>query len=148
MKLAKIDWNVVKDLKFELIIWSLTHYSIFHLLVILPFTAGGYMNIFLGMNIEIPTLTKWLFTYSSFILCWKLILIPIILCILLLTWGFGIKIMHQKACSILEKDCNKYIQFQFKILAGLLLSYLMIGGINSFFTNALITPMLRLVNAT
>lgn len=147
MSFIKIDWQVIKDLKFEIIAWSLVHFSLFNLFVLLPISADKYKEIFMGMNVTPPWFTGVILSYSDLIITWKIILVPVILCILLVMWIFGINFMQNLMGSIIDKKGDKYIQLQFKILAGITVIYLMAGIVNSFLSSALTTPMLKMVNA-
>lgn len=146
MNVKNINWQVLKDLKFEIIGWCLIHLSLFKLLVLLPFSANSYKDIFMGMNVTLPSSTILVLNYSSFITSYIIILLPLILCILALTWFLGIYLMHKITDSVSDKNSDKYIQLQFKILAGLLVIYLIISAVSSELSGALTTPMLRLVN--
>lgn len=87
-----MNWKIFRDLKIEIILWTFFILSTFNILYFLPTSTFSQMrDIFMGMNVELPQMTKIVMSFSAFIIHWKIIYLPVLVVVLFLYIGQELK---------------------------------------------------------
>ena len=142
-----MNWKIIRDLKIELSLWSYIQLLLFNLLFVLPKSAIDFKEIFMGMNIDLPTITQKCLMFCGFVENWTILYLPFLIALLAGIWFLGFKQILKMAGKNPDYDDKKYIQYQFKLILAFVAIIICLMFIESMAISAVRAPMLRLVNA-
>lgn len=138
--------EILAQLKLELVLLAVCVGQISHCVLVYPLRAQKFKEIFLGMKVELPSLTILVMGYSDLLANYPLLDIGIVVALLVLL-VYGGKVMSDVATVRHREGPSSFAWYQLVttgILAAVLMMVLLAGSvIESAYTG----PMMQLVNA-
>lgn len=140
-------WNILGKLKLEIAFILLCIMFTLNIpLSIVAISNSSYKQIFLGLDVELPPLTIYVFRLSDMLSAWWFIAFPVML-IALLTCAF---VLIKFLMKITGKDPegDSAAKFQIFTIAACSIIIVVLLLIQNVAQNAMLSPLLRLVNSS
>lgn len=145
MKKTFSDIQIAAQIRLELIIWLGVTGRMLNLLVFQPLSFNSYKDIYMGMNVELPTSLSSILMYSDFMTAWWPVAIVLALGLIATMISFG-KTMISSAGKVFGTE--EFAALQLKLCSILVVAYLALSWLDGYIAAAVMKPLLALVNAS
>jgi hypothetical protein len=133
-------------MKVELFLWILCLGHAAEIAMATPFRAASLKDIYLGMKVELPSLTMAILKYSDLVTAWWFVMLPVLGLVFLGLLVGGGKAMIAWGTQEQQTGAESFARLQLMLTGILAVLWILLGWSSTFINQALTSPMLQLVS--